>query len=104
MLLEFNLLTRETRMSMPVNVASHFQDASITYGFTKESNYKLRKYSGGRLKMDASGLYPQRDLNTRLFVLEASAGNSNPVLSSLITLFFREHNRRAAELAAATGR
>ena len=101
------------------NLVSSFLDASVVYGPDADRAAALRLNDGsGKLKTSAGNLLPlndstffpggplenennsQRDPAT-LFGAGDVRANENPALLSLQTLFVREHNRRADELAVA---
>jgi hypothetical protein len=101
------------------NLVSSFLDASVVYGSYADRAGALRLNDGsGQLKTSAGNLLPlndstffpggplenennsQRDPAT-LFGAGDVRANENPALISLQTLFVREHNRRADELAVA---
>jgi hypothetical protein len=97
-----------------LNTVTSFLDGSQIYGSSADRATALRELSGGRLKTSSGGLFPP--LNTFGFPMDNDAGvvastslyfvgdvrgNENPGLMSLHTLFLREHNRLAAEIATA---
>ena len=73
------------------NGLTHFVDASIVYGSDEETANNLRSFVDGKLKMGMHNLLPKDDDN------EEMAGDHRvremPGLTSLHTLFKREHNR-----------
>jgi peroxidase len=96
-----------------VNVITAFVDGSVVYGSDATRAAALRTFSGGRLKTSDGNLLP---LNTdglanandahifaddELFLAGDVRANENIELTSLQTLFVREHNRLAAKFAAA---
>eukprot|EP00039_Didymoeca_costata_P021695 m.345210 g.345210 ORF g.345210 m.345210 type:complete len:677 (+) comp25905_c0_seq1:127-2157(+) len=84
-----------------------FVDASNVYGSDVARATWLREHVGGRLKTTAGGLYPP--LNTEQidnampgssqYVVGDVRGNEQVGLLAVHTMFVREHNRIAAELA-----
>ena len=94
------------------NQITAWVDGSNIYGSDRERNEYLRLGSGGRMKVSAGNLLPlgnesitnanpgRQDSNL-LFAAGDVRGNENSVLVSMHTLFVREHNRLAEELAIA---
>ncbi|MEO1670066.1 MAG: peroxidase family protein [Cyanobacteria bacterium J06631_2] len=87
-------------------------DGSNIYGADQERNNYLRSGSGGLLKVSEGNLLPfgneslenanpSRQDATKLFAAGDVRANENSVLVSIHTLFVREHNRLAHELAIA---
>ncbi|MEL6930476.1 MAG: peroxidase family protein [Cyanobacteria bacterium J06600_6] len=104
-----------TNSDNPAQIANQITswiDGSNIYGSDHERNEYLRAETGGRLKVSAGNLLPlaneslenanpgRQDPNS-LFAAGDVRGNENSVLVSMHTLFVREHNRLAAELAIA---
>ena len=94
------------------NVLTAWIDGSNVYGSDEERTDFLRSFEGGQLKTSEGDLLPfndgtlENDNPTRqdptdLFVAGDVRANENAVLSSIHTLFLREHNRIATELEAA---
>ncbi len=85
-----------------VNATSSYLDGSMIYGYDAATATSLRSLSGGRLKTSAGDLLPTDAAGNYL----AGDGrvNENPELTSLQTVFVREHNRVAARVAAADPR
>ena len=94
------------------NVITAWIDGSNVYGSDEERNHFLRSFQGGKLKVSEGDLLPfndgtvENDNPTRqnptdLFVAGDVRANENAVLTSIHTLFVREHNRIADELAQA---
>ncbi len=95
-----------------VNFATSFIDASMVYGSDGVRAAALREFAGGRLKLDADGLMPMNttgldnanDLGLppeQLFLGGDVRSNEQLGLTCMHTVFAREHNRLAAEIAAA---
>lgn len=99
------------------NAITSFIDASMVYGSTAEKARTLRSLSGGRLKIGEerdddnadeellpfvpeSCPHAVEDETEREFLAGDERVNENPGLQTLHTLFVREHNRLAAEIAA----
>ena len=95
------------------NEITAFIDGSNIYGSNKERTEFLRSHQGGKLKVSEGNLLPFNDGTieendnptrqdpTELFVAGDVRANENTVLTSIHTLFLREHNRIADELAEA---
>ena len=94
------------------NQITAWLDGSNIYGADAERNKYLRANTGGLLKVSAGNLLPFGDSElenanpgrqnpTDLFAAGDVRGNENAVLVSIHTLFVREHNRLAQELAIA---
>ncbi len=95
------------------NELTAFIDGSNIYGSNKERTEFLRSHQGGKLKVSAGNLLPFNDGTieendnptrqdpTELFVAGDVRANENTVLTSVHTLFVREHNCIAEELAQA---
>lgn len=76
-----------------INSVTALIDASNVYGSTEEQTGTLRSFEGGRLKTDANGYLPTNDRG--FFVAGDERVNENIALTSMHTLFLREHNRMA---------
>ncbi|NEP10219.1 MAG: hypothetical protein F6K14_08365 [Symploca sp. SIO2C1] len=95
------------------NVITTWIDGSNVYGSNDERTNFLRSFEGGKLKISEGNLLPFNDGTveendnptrqdpTSLFVAGDVRANENSVLTSLHTLFMREHNRLADALAEA---
>jgi len=93
------------------NSVTSFIDASMVYGSDTERATALRTLSGGKLKTSAGNMLPFNTMglsndndthllaDTNLFAAGDVRANENPGLVALQTLFMREHNRIATELA-----
>ena len=90
---------------------THFVDATNVYGPNEARSRELRSFIGGRLKtsegVSQRSTLPQgqdsscRNTDARVQCFAAGDGrvNENTALTSMHTLFMREHNRIAGELA-----
>ncbi len=86
------------RGTSPLNTLTSYIDGSAVYGSNPREARRLRKFSGGKLRM-VDG-YLQRQSNGR-FISGDSRVNENPHLTVMHTLFAREHNRVAREVRRA---
>ncbi len=88
-----------------VNDITSFIDASMVYGSDPARNAALRD-TGGKLKVSEGELLPPNDAGQPNaggpggFLAGDVRANENVALTSLHTLFVREHNRQVDELAA----
>ena len=103
----------------PINNITAFIDASGIYGSNLNDANWLRMYSKGKLKMSDGKLLPYNTVTgeydaptdqyapsmampfpfvSKWFISGDARANENPCLTSLHTLFTREHNRICAEL------
>ena len=82
-----------------VNANSAYLDGSMVYGSDAATAASLRTFAGGRLKTSAGDLLPTDAAGN--YLAGDSRVNENPELTSLQTVFVREHNRLAARIAAA---
>ncbi|HQR42463.1 MAG TPA: peroxidase family protein, partial [Gemmatales bacterium] len=80
-----------------VNSITAYLDGSMVYGSDATTANSLRTFSGGQLKTSGDNLLPVDAAGN--FVAGDVRVNENPELTSLQTLFMREHNRLAAQLA-----
>lgn len=94
-----------------INQITSFLDASNVYGSDEARAAALRTFSGGRLKTSAGNLLPYNldgvynagppPLQPEDYFLAGDIrSNEQPGLTALHTLFVREHNRLADEIAA----
>lgn len=91
----------------PQNTLSSAVDMTNVYGPTKLRNNALRTGRGGLMRTSGDNLLPlnERTLNNapktsrNFFLAGDHRVNEHPVLTSLHTIFMREHNLIAAELA-----
>ena len=91
-----------------VNQITAFIDGSVVYGSDEERSHELRTLEGGLLKTSEGNLLPfnlaglENAGGTRdsLFIAGDVRANENAALSSMHTIWVREHNRIAREIAA----
>lgn len=92
-----------------VNQITHFIDASNVYGSdevraaalrTNDGTGRLRVGAGDLLQFNTAGLPNAGGTGPELFLAGDVRANEQVGLSALHTLFVREHNRLAAEIAA----
>lgn len=77
-----------------VNAITSFIDASNVYGSEELMNNAVRSFEGGQL-LTSDGNLPPLDPNSGMFICGDVRANENVVLSTMHTLFLREHNRIA---------
>ena len=88
-----------------INRITHYIDASMIYGSSKETEMALRSFSGGLLKTTGPGKgdLPFSTMNDSrgdpLFLAGDERVNEHTGLVVIQTLFHREHNRIATELS-----
>lgn len=115
--LDYTAFTAGTGTSIdnPAEIANNITawiDGSNIYGSDTERNHYLRQFTGGLLKVSEGNLLPfgteslenanpSRQDPLNLFVAGDIRANENSVLVAMHTLFVREHNRIAGELAKA---
>lgn len=82
----------------PINFLSSYLDAANVYGSTVDIAIGLRSKSGGMMRLpgnvlprDSKGFFEAGDVRV----------NENPMLTTLHTIFAREHNRVASEVLRA---
>jgi len=91
-----------------INQITAFIDGSVIYGSDAVRAAELRTFSDGRLKTSEGDLLPFNTAglpnaggdSDQLFLAGDVRANENAALTSMHTLFVREHNRIADELAA----
>ncbi|MCA8998627.1 MAG: VCBS repeat-containing protein [Planctomycetaceae bacterium] len=98
-LYDLNTGTDAANPRQQVNVITAFIDGSVVYGSDQDTADSLREFSGGRLRVSDGNLLPIGD--DGLFLAGDVRANENVMLTSMQTLFMREHNRIAAEIEAA---
>jgi len=95
-----------------VNVNTSFIDASMVYGSDYIRAHTLRTFSGGKLIMGPGNMLPKNTFGLpnandvgadeeSLYLAGDVRANEQPGLIGMHTLFSREHNRLADELASA---
>lgn len=91
-----------------INQITSFLDGSVVYGSDAERAEELRTHQGGLLKTSDGDLLPFNEAGLEnaggtsadLFLAGDVRANENVVLSAMHTIWVREHNRIATELAA----
>ncbi|CAB9521948.1 Peroxidasin homolog [Seminavis robusta] len=92
-----------------VNLITAFIDASNVYGSDEIRSGALRSFDGGKLKSDASGnllsknvgnALPNAGSGEQFFIAGDVRANEQAGLLAMHTLFHREHNRLAEDIAA----
>lgn len=92
----------------PINSLSSMLDLSSVYGTDDARVKALRSHKGGRLRESDGRMLPVNDVGLRnapnkeraYFLAGDHRANEHPVLTSLHTLFVREHNLLCEELQA----
>lgn len=115
----FDAATGTTNVRQQINAVTAWLDGSQIYGSDAATADKLRTHVGGQLKTSDGNLLPYNNAATfptgtvalandshivadsQLFAAGDVRANENIELTSLHTLFVREHNRVAASIAAA---
>ena len=72
-------------------------DGSMIYGSDEATTNDLRAFTGGQMRVGDDGLLPTDE--SGLFVAGDIRANDNTELLSMQTLFVKEHNRLAQEIA-----
>jgi hypothetical protein len=80
-----------------INTVTAWLDGSMIYGSDAETAASLRTFQKGLLKTTAGNLLPYDDQG--FYLAGDVRANENPELTSLQTLFVREHNYWATKLA-----
>lgn len=80
-----------------VNQVTTFIDGSNIYGSDQATSDRLRDFSGGKLTVNELGMMPKDDGGS--YMSGDIRVNENAGLTSMHTLWVREHNRVADELA-----
>ena len=83
------------------NEITSFLDASVVYGSDQKTADELRSFDNGKLKIDGEGLlHTTEQREGKGFLAGDTRATENPLLSSLQTLWVREHNRICDELSS----
>lgn len=90
-------VTDANGQSQQVNSITAFIDGSNIYGSNETTANNLRSHEGGQMIMSENNLMPE-DTSGQYMSGDVRA-NENPGLTSMHTLWVREHNRIAEELA-----
>jgi hypothetical protein len=93
--------TTGTSLSNPrqqINQISAWIDGSMVYGSDQATADSLRTFTGGALRTSTGNMPPE---DAQGYVAGDIRANENIELTSMHALFVREHNRLAAEMAAA---
>ena len=96
----YDAVTGTTSPRQQVNAISTWLDGSMVYGSSAATAASLRTFQGGKMKTSAGNLLPKDAAGN--FLAGDTRVNENPELTSLHTLFVREHNRVAGQIAATT--
>ncbi len=88
----------ENGLNQQSNALTAFLDGSQVYGSDLETADSLRSFDGGKLKTSADNALPV-DPETGEFLAGDVRVNEQPGLTSMHTLFMREHNRLAEQYA-----
>jgi len=95
-----------------INEITSYLDASMVYGSDETRALALRTMSGGKLKTSAGNLMPLNTMGlpngtgghpdpTQFYVAGDMRANEQVALTAVHTLFVREHNRLADQIATA---
>ncbi len=83
------------------NMITAYIDSSNVYTSNPEDLKKIREFSGGRMKMAPNNLLPFLDNDPNNIKAGDVRALENIMITTLHTIFLREHNRLAAELQKA---
>lgn len=118
----FDPTTGTTNPRQQINTITAWIDGSMVYGSDKRTSDALRTFVDGKLKISSDGMLPlnnatnfpngtlpmandaHRVSDNQLFAAGDVRANENIELSSLHTLFVREHNRWADRIKAGNPR
>lgn len=89
--------TGTTNPRQQVNAITPWIDGSMVYGSDQATADSLRTFSGGQLKTSGDNLLPVNEAG--FFLAGDVRVSENPELTSLHTIFLREHNATAQRLA-----
>ena len=84
-------------VSQQANQLTAYIDGSNIYGASKATSDALRSFEGGKLKTSEGDLLPRNAKGA--FIAGDDRLNENPALTSMHTIWMREHNRIAEQLA-----
>ncbi len=84
-------------VAQQTNTLTAYIDGSMVYGSDKATADSLRSFEGGKLRTSEGNLLPKNA--NGVFVAGDERSNENPALTSMHTIWLREHNRIADELA-----
>lgn len=84
-----------------VNSITAYIDGSMVYGSSESVANSLRTFTGGKMLTSTGGLLPLDPTNPFNFVAGDVRVNENVELTSVQSLFIREHNRLAGQIAVA---
>jgi peroxidase len=90
--------TSAANVRQQINAITAFIDGSQVYGSDEVTAKSLRTFSGGQLKTSEGNLLPTDE--TGFFVAGDIRVDENTGLIAMQTMFMREHNRLAKEMAA----
>lgn len=98
----------EEGVERPVNLLSSAIDLASVYGAYDERADYLRSHTGGQMHVSSGNLLPFDTFglsnvptsSEKFFVAGDDRVNEHPVLTALHTVFVREHNKLAEELAS----
>lgn len=85
-------------VAQQTNTLTAYIDGSMVYGSDKATADSLRSFAGGKLRTSEGNLLPKNASGG--FVAGDERANENPALTSMHTVWLREHNRIADQLAA----
>ena len=83
-----------------INKLSAFIDAESVYGFDQATANALRSFTGGKLLETTPGRLLPRLGAANKFTAGDTRATENPALATVHTIFMREHNRIATQIAA----
>ncbi|HPY41310.1 MAG TPA: peroxidase family protein, partial [Thiolinea sp.] len=92
-----NTVTDANGVAQQPNSLTAYIDGSNVYGSDKATADSLRSFEGGKLKTSEGNLLPKNANGA--FVAGDERSNENPALTSMHTIWMREHNRIADQLA-----
>lgn len=83
-----------------INQITAFLDGSVVYGSDQATSDALRTFAGGRMRTSDGDLLPFADETETSFLAGDIRANENVALIGMQTLWVREHNRIADQIAA----